>query len=242
MTRKQQAAQTEPWWMTASSLNGGLLDRYGLNGERYPVCWGFDLTPRLAASTSRPPAVLWVAVGRRMGLTTLVLDDYSSRGVLRMDVYRDGVRDVRVVAREDGQLMGADDLRALSLGATLADLAVLGDLVLEELQAHLDSGGELDDWRVVSIEGSASDALTHLLGLLERRRGSVDLRLRVVELYRRAVRGDLGEPAKRAPRKAVARQVGYSDAYVGRLLVEARELGLLEKTTPGRKNAPEEGS
>lgn len=221
-----------------------LLKRYGLNGERYPFAWGFDVSPLMPAG---PPAVLWVAVGARMGLTTIVLDDHASEAVVRLDLYGEGIDQVRVTARGDGRLMSAADLRAVPPMVALADLAQLGDVILASLSVLLDnkdSAASLGDMvgEVMTVNGSAENALLHLVGLLQRKRAQgaegAELRRQVAENYRMAIDGKLGAEAQRAPRKAVARMVFKSEAYVGRLLVEARDMGLLEQTTPGRKNQP----
>jgi hypothetical protein len=51
----------------------------------------------------------------------------------------------------------------------------------------------------------------------------------IAAAYRRALKaGDT------APRKAVAEEMGYSESYIGKLLVEARRKNILGAATPGR--------
>lgn len=232
--------QDDGWWKSAAELRPEVLARYGLSVARYPFVFGWDLSSQLRTDAAAQPAALWVAVGR-LALTTLVVDDYAMPYVLRLDLRSGGVEDVRVTARL-GQLLSGHDLKALPLTSTMSDLAFLGDVFLEHVQEVID--GEppcvIQTGTVREFSGPPAEALFDLIALLQKRRArhgqAEELRARVVELYRQAVAGELGEAAARAPRKAVSRLVFKSEAHVGRLLVEARREGRLEKTTPGRKN------
>ncbi len=237
MTKKRQSADEEPWWRSEPTLSARLVSDYGITVERAPWVCGFELTPTLL---SGPPAALWVAVGRD-GLTLLVVDDYALPYVLHIEVVAGGTRNVRITARQGGPLLTADDLRGLPLTTPMADLAALGDVFLQALNDHLATGAPLDvGSAMVVVDGGPSDALLHLVGQLQKRRDrdgqTDDLRQQVVDIYLRAISGELGDEAKRAPRKAVSKMVFKSEAHVGRLLVEARREGRLEKTKPGRKN------
>ncbi len=169
------------------------------------------------------------------GLARMQVDDPHYPFVLHLDLNAEGLQELRIVARDD-RALGRKDVRALPLPLA-ADLLRLGVDLNLAVQSCVEQGVPLDN--VSQSVAPSADLQTALLQVLDslykrqpKTRGSSDdLRRRVVSEYKRAV-----VDGERAPRKAVSRRLGYSAQYVGQLLVEARRLGELESTAPGRKN------
>lgn len=208
-----------------------------------------DLSRYPGAPDDPRPSGMWVLVHTPGGVVdraTVIFDDGGLPYVVALELTPAGTRDVRVAARGDSDVVDPEDFRGPILGRAVSDLAAIGQALLKASEARMDEGLSWADVppSVTVAGGSGGDALLHLLGLIEKRQersaASVNLRQRVVDSYRLALAGDLGSEAKRAPRHAVAKIVFKSPAHVGRLLVEARMLGLLDGTTPGRKNRPDE--
>jgi hypothetical protein len=233
----------QAWWRDRVDHDEQLARRYGLSAERFPAVFGFDLTTEIGGTTGAP-AALWVACNP-VGATKLVLEDLALPYILWAEIVRGGIVDVRVAPRSEERPLTGDDLRTLPVTSSLADLAQLGETFLDLWLDSLERGEPLATAvHALAFEGRPHDALLHLIAKLHKQRlrddHALDLRQEVVRHYRQAIAGELGEEAKRAPRVAVGKLVHKSPAHVGRLLVEARNMGLLEKTSAGRKNRPTE--
>lgn len=170
------------------------------------------------------------------GIAHLEVDDPHYPFLLYLDLSNEGLRELRVSAREN-RTLGRVDVQAIPI-RLVADLVRLGVDLNLAVQSCVEQGVSLEDTQPVALSDDAQSVLLQVLQCLydrqpKARGGSErdDLRRRVVSEYKRAVVDD-----ERAPRKVVSRRLGYSSQYIGQLLVEARRLGELESTVPGRKN------
>ncbi len=170
------------------------------------------------------------------GLSHIKVDDPNYPFLLYLDLSSEGLRELRVSAQEN-RTLGRVDVQAIPL-RLVADLVRLGVDLNLAVQSCMEQGVSLEGTQAVPLSDDAQSVLRQVLQCLydrqpKARGGSErdDLRRRVVTEYKQAV-----VDGERAPRKAVSRRLGYSSQYIGQLLVEARRLGELESTVPGRKN------